>query len=113
MRGDVRRLVLAAIGGLSAVLLLVAMFDRGIAMRDSSASPPFGWIIALASVAVIAGVAWFLLSLVPRHSADGGFYASTACASCGRTVLTDWRLCPYCGSALTPRPMTPDGQSTG
>lgn len=102
VRSDIKRLVLAIGGCLAVVVALVAVFNEGFGIVGCTVAAPFGWIIPLLSIAVIAGVAWILLSLIPRGSGRADGHKSVTCTSCGRTVLTDWRLCPYCGSALLP-----------
>lgn len=89
---------LAVVGGLAAVLLWT---DPARMFSGANATAPLSWTVPLASVFVIAGVAWLLLSQDGRgrHGADDG---SIECPVCGRSVMADWRLCPYCGSLLEP-----------
>ena len=89
---------LAVVGGLAAVLLWA---DPARIFTGSSGVIPPAWTVPLASVFVIAGVAWLLLSQDGRGrgGADDG---SIECPVCGRSVMTDWRMCPYCGSLLEP-----------
>lgn len=109
VRSHTKVLVVGIIGALAVVGALIALFNQGFNVAGCTAAAPFGWLIPLGSVAVIAGVAWLLLSQIPRGSGGSSSHRSVACASCGRMVLTDWRLCPYCGSALSPEPETPQG----
>jgi hypothetical protein len=113
VRSDMKRLVLGLLGAVAAVLAIVALLGRGFDVTDGVASTPLGWLIPLASIAVIAGVAWLLLSQIPVGSSRSNDYRSIACSSCGRTVLTDWRLCPYCGAALSPDPSMRQGPTVG
>ncbi|MDO8915610.1 MAG: hypothetical protein Q7W16_05960 [Coriobacteriia bacterium] len=106
MRSDLKRLILATVGVLAVVVTLVALLNQGLDATGCTAAAPLGWIIPLVSSAVIAGLAWLLLSQVPLGSAGSEDHTSVDCASCGRNVLTDWRLCPYCGVALSPGPAT-------
>jgi hypothetical protein len=106
VRSDVKRLIAAIVGVLAVVVALVAVFNQGFDTTGCTAAAPLGWLIPLVSSAVIAGLAWLLLSQVPFGSAGPEDHTSVGCASCGRTVLTDWRLCPYCGVALSPEPTT-------
>lgn len=106
MRSDNKRLVLGILGALAAVLALAALLSRGLDVTGAAAAVLYGWLIPLASIAVIAGVAWVLLSQIPQGLSGSNDYRSVACTSCSRMVLTDWRLCPYCGSALSPDSVT-------
>jgi hypothetical protein len=104
VRSDSKRLVLGIGGVLAIVVALVAVFNQGFDVTGCTAATPFGWLIPLVSAGVIGGVAWLLLPQSPRGSNSSDDYRSVDCTSCGRTVLTDWRLCPYCGAALSPDP---------
>jgi len=67
---------------------------------------PYGWIGMLFMwlipiglfVLTILGVVW-----LARAVGGGGNLVAPmrACPSCGRSVQTDWRNCPYCGTGLT------------
>lgn len=100
MWGDTKRLVLMVIGAIAVMALFVGFIAPGLSIGFCAPAAPFGWIITLVSVGVIAGVAWYLLAYAPRHADDTGSFRAVACVSCGRAVLSDWRLCPYCGSVL-------------
>jgi len=111
--GDVKRLALAVAGGIAAVALLVAAWGPAVRVGVARGNAVLAWIIPIASAAVIAGVGWYLLRAAPRHTDAANGYESVACTSCGRAVLTDWRLCPYCGSALAPAAASPDELARG
>ncbi len=59
----------------------------------------FMWLFPLAFIVLtVFGIAWIVRAIgggtnppVPAH----------LCPSCGRSVQTDWRNCPYCGTPLT------------
>ncbi len=101
MSTDIRRLVLALLGIVAAgvaVLALVTLANGGLGFAGCNLTTPLGWTIPLVSLFVILGVGWLLMSQAPKD--DGAGPASTvACDACGRPVLEDWRLCPYCGAA--------------
>ncbi|MHB1475618.1 MAG: zinc ribbon domain-containing protein, partial [Dermatophilaceae bacterium] len=61
----------------------------------------FGWLAPLIAASVIGGVAWLLLSQESRHrDEDTPTAALSSCPECGRVVLSQWRMCPYCGDML-------------
>jgi hypothetical protein len=103
-RTDNRQVVLAILGGAAGVALLSASV---ILMNGKEGTPggsalPWTWSVPLASLFVIVGVTWLLLSQKPREpSAGARLYVS--CPSCARSVMRDWRLCPYCGEVLEHR----------
>lgn len=66
----------------------------------SIVSIAYGLAVPLSSVFVVLGVIWLLLSQRPAGPETSGTFRYVACPSCGRDVLEDWRLCPYCGSLL-------------
>lgn len=103
MRFDLRRLLFGALLGLGligAVTGLIIVLDGGTPLTDCVIAAPLGWTIPLASVFVIAGLAWLLLSQPPQGPLDIDAARFVDCPACGRSVLADWRLCPYCGSSL-------------
>ena len=110
VRFDVRRLVLGVLLGFGlagAVLAVVTCLNGGVAITKCAFASPLGWTIPLGSLFVIAAVAWLLLSQTPRGQADADAAHLVGCPSCGRSVLADWRLCPYCGSSLAPAATAP------
>jgi hypothetical protein len=82
--------------GLSVALLAGTPVGTGVAPSATAA----GWIIPLAAAAIIAGVAWTLLGARSLDSTDGTPFDSALCPECGRQVLGQWRICPYCAAAL-------------
>lgn len=107
-----RRLLLAILGGASGTAVLVGLLvlvgggGDGGPMEDLAA---WSWTFPLAALFVILGVTWLLLSQTPADpSSDEWLYA--VCPACGRSVMRDWRLCPYCGEMLEER--EPDACAT-
>jgi zinc-ribbon domain len=103
----IRWVVLAALGGLGIIGLILAasalLRPVGL-LAGATAAMPISWIVPLGSLFVIVGVTWLLLSQAPSDDgADATPYDSATCPSCGRLVMVDWRLCPYCG-AMMPDP---------
>ena len=95
-----RMLVLATAA--AATALLVALGLAALRGGDSALSQLLGFrtlelAVPLAAGAVIGLGAWALLDDPPPTTQDVP-YAEMACPVCGRAILEDWRLCPYCGS---------------
>lgn len=103
MRGDIKRLVIIALSGVAITALLLGVLAPDVQAVFCLPAAPFGWLIAAVSLGVIGGLGWYLLAHAPRHTDGPQGYHAVACSSCGRAVLTDWRLCPYCGSPLVSR----------
>ncbi|MDO8963118.1 MAG: zinc ribbon domain-containing protein [Coriobacteriia bacterium] len=101
-RRNSRQFVLAILGGgagLAALVGVVVLINGADGASGAVAASPVGWTIPLASLFIIVGVTWLLLSQTPKDAhRDSTDYAP--CDSCGRSVLRDWRLCPYCGNLL-------------
>jgi hypothetical protein len=107
-----RRIVLAVLGGLGAVGLVLAAFallQPSGPQAGALAYLPVSWIVPLGSLFVIIGVTWLLLSQAP---VEGGSavapFDSVTCPSCGRQVMVDWRLCPYCGAMMPEQITSPE-----
>lgn len=87
--------------GLATLAWFVGTFDTG---TDASASltPPSAviLIIPVVSLLLIVGVTWYLLTRGPDDAGSAQSYVQ--CSVCGRSVLREWRLCPYCGSRSDP-----------
>ena len=95
-----RMLVFAAAA--VALALLVALGLAALRGGDSALSRMLGFRtlelgVPLAAGAVIGLGAWALLD-DPVPTSQDAPYAEMACPVCGRAILEDWRLCPYCGS---------------
>lgn len=92
-----------------AALMAVLTFsnsDQGSA--GSTAAVPFGWTIPLLAAVVLGAVAW-TLSVQPRQQESGEepHLRARPCSACGKTVMGEWRLCPYCGRMLDAMPGVP------
>lgn len=54
-----------------------------------------GWVVPLGVLFVIVAVSWFLLAQdTPEPGTDSAY---VLCPACGKAILRDWRMCPYCG----------------
>lgn len=59
----------------------------------------FMWLIPVGLlVLTVLGIAWLVKAL---GSGNNPVTPAQTCPSCGRGVQTDWKNCPYCGTALT------------
>ena len=89
-------LAIAALG-----LTLVRIFNGTWVSSGITIASPFGWTLPITTAFIVVGAAWLLLSQAGARGHDDEIDTSeTTCASCGRTVLCDWRLCPYCTAPL-------------
>jgi hypothetical protein len=77
------------------------MVNGSVSPAASTATGPFGWLVALAALAAISGVAWLLLHSQPSDEGPGARPVSVRCAECGEQIRGDWRLCPYCGARVS------------
>jgi hypothetical protein len=112
VRDDIRRLLGAiALGlGLAAATLVVSAFLNGrLDLRGCTATVPFGWTIPIVSLVVIGVAVWLLLSSAGTDRSSDADARYMACPACGRSVLEDWRLCPYCGLSLAPKDLDGGG----
>jgi hypothetical protein len=96
-----RRRLVAVVGITSALLALawlVAAFDTGGSSDPVSASSALVLAVPVVVLLVIAGLTWFLLKRDVDADAGSDADSYVECASCGRSILREWRLCPYCGA---------------
>lgn len=96
-----KRVGLAALGALAAVSVLFAILGE---LQDTGAGGVFtfalmGWVIPLVIAASVTLFLWLTMGQVRENEIDEGPVES-ACPSCGRPIMEDWRLCPDCGTLL-------------
>jgi hypothetical protein len=112
MRAEIRRVVLAIAAGLllsAAVLTIIVVVNQGVDLSGCLAATPLGWGAILVAALVIAVAGRVLYSVGSRFD-EGPAFETSVCTSCGRAVLDEWRLCPYCGSDKSlPVPDGPPG----
>lgn len=90
-------LLVSALVGVLALALVAVVFGLVDLVPDPGPASIFGWAVPLVALFVIIGVTWLLLARDSDEPVeDGELYA--VCPSCGQSVLSDWRLCPYCGA---------------
>jgi hypothetical protein len=91
--------ILGGVAGLVGLFALVVLLNQGLSLVGCTAATPLGWTIPLVSLVVIGVAAWVLISQPEKDSGKTQEFASTVCHACGRNVMAEWRLCPYCGSS--------------
>lgn len=99
VRVPILRAAAAIVGGLAAAaglfgLLAVADAGRG-PLQQVIAGP--GWLIPIVAGGIVGTLAWVLLSGNDHVEPDPTTTPTATCPSCDSQVLSDWRLCPYCG----------------
>ena len=103
MMKDARRIVLIAAGALAAVIA-VAVLVLAVNAKDGfigcTVTYPFGWLAPLVAAGVLGAATWVLLDQPRSDRSDEGSFDAGTCVECGREVLGQWRMCPYCGALL-------------
>jgi hypothetical protein len=100
--GHYRKRLISIVGVLGSFLalgfLVVSVFPAG---REIIGGPGsiMGWALPLAGLFTIAAITWFMILKDTRTDGDGASYIS--CWSCSHSVMSEWRLCPYCGAELS------------
>lgn len=92
-------MALAGVALVAGVLLLV---NAEAGFVGSTVSYPFGWVSPLVAAGILGLAAWVLLGGRPSSNRTPDRTDSAQCAKCGREILGQWRMCPYCGSVLGP-----------
>ena len=72
------------------------------------------WVSPLVAMTVLGG-AMLVLLVQPRSTRRGGDTTDVVpCASCGRDLLGEWRMCPYCGERVARKTAgSPGGSAPG
>jgi len=95
----VTQAVLGAVAGVSLLIASTLLLNADGGLFRVAVDSPLGWAFPLGSLLAIIGGTWLLLSRTPKDpGSDESLYAP--CGNCGRSILRDWRLCPYCGAML-------------
>ncbi len=113
--GHYRKRLITTVGVLAGVLavglLFVTLSSFG---RDLVGGPGsmMGWAVPLVGLFIIAAITWLLI-LEDTHS-DADPAQRVSCWACGHSIMSEWRLCPYCGAeARAWTPMTGESLHRG
>jgi predicted RNA-binding Zn-ribbon protein involved in translation (DUF1610 family) len=71
-----------------------------------------GWLSPLVVASVLGGVAIALLTQRRSSEHDDESAPTVPCTSCGRQLLGQWRMCPYCGELVPTRSVEQHSRST-
>jgi hypothetical protein len=101
------RVSAAIFSGLALAAIMVAVLlvaNAGTVGGKDDAS--LRWALPVLAGMLVSAVAWALLMESPSDS--GQEVSRGSCSTCGRSVLAEWRLCPYCGTLATRRDIASD-----
>lgn len=98
-------------GALAIGLLFVTVAPAGRALIGGPGSL-LGWAVPLVSLFVIVAITWFLI-VRDSHDAPDDIAQYVSCWSCGHSIHSEWRLCPYCGAELRAWTPTPPSGTVG
>lgn len=95
------RFAIAVVGGLVSIAVLhgVLLFVGGADLTASITSDEPSWVVPLATGGVIGAVTWLLLE--PEAPRADNTREQHPCPTCGAEVMSEWRMCPDCGSRLS------------
>lgn len=106
-RTRTRRLLLATAGGCLAAAVLLAILTFANIDAGSTTTVRFGWTVPFLTAVALAALTW-TLSVGPRRpEIMEPRLRARFCSSCGKTVMGEWRMCPYCGRMLESIPGVP------
>jgi hypothetical protein len=104
---DARHIVLTAAGILAAAGLVfgaLVVVNAETGFVGCTVTSRFGWMAPLLAGSVIGGAAWALLGQHRAGEEERAGRDAAPCGACGREVLGQWRMCPYCGAMLDRSP---------
>ena len=91
------RRLLAITGTVSALVALSCLI---VAVASPAGTPSLALIaVPVVTMLSVVGATWYLLKRDADDSEIDDF-RYVDCGSCGRSILDEWRLCPYCGSRV-------------
>lgn len=98
--------VLVVVFVVVSLIMLAAWLVAGDLLAACTLSSPLGWTVPV-TIALVAAAVWRLLAARARTPDRTRQVEPTevVCGSCGRSVFSDWRLCPYCAAVLDEDPM--------
>jgi len=98
--------ILGTVSGLAALFWVVSLVDSNGSLVPNARPLELALALPVLALLVVAGATWFVLTR--RIAPDEEPQAYVECGACGRSILEDWRLCPYCGSRVEPE-QAPEG----
>lgn len=105
--GRGRRHLISTVGAVAALLLvglaLVTLWPGAFAAVGGPTSF-LGWAVPLTLLFLVVAITWFVIALDAKDVPDESAHY-VACWSCGHSIQTEWRMCPFCGAEM--RPATP------
>ena len=92
--------VAALMGAAGVVVGALMLVNADSGLSGCTMVSGFGWMAPLLLGSVLGGATLALLA--QRRSGQQGRpeYDAVPCHTCGREVLGQWRMCPYCGAML-------------
>ena len=96
----VRSAAVASVLFAALVAVAVLVFGELAGSRHIPASAV--WAIPLLAGGAVGLLALFLLAGTNLEDERGTGRSAVSCPMCGKQVLEDWRLCPYCGGSNEP-----------
>jgi hypothetical protein len=91
--------VAGALGGAVLLFTVLTFINAEDGFANCTGTSALGWTVPLLSAVLIGGVALVLLRRGPNHLDDDPPPDTFPCSACGRNVMRDWKLCPYCGAS--------------
>lgn len=102
--------------GVFAILFAVAgvgyIFSADSRVAGSVVARPLEWFAPVVAASVIIGVSWVLLDQQRPDDSNTASFDRKRCPACGREVLGQWRMCPYCGGMLDRPPVLTESGTT-
>lgn len=91
--------IIGSVVGFIALFLMVLTFDHPEHVALEAACSPFEWLLPMSGLVFAVALIWLLMMHASRsdrsyHEPEG------TCSHCGRSIRSDWRLCPYCGDRV-------------
>ena len=90
--------ILGTVSGLATFFWVVSLFDSSGSPVAAARSSELFLALPVLAVLTFAGAAWFVFSRTGAHDTETRAYVE--CGACSRSILEEWRLCPYCGSRV-------------
>ena len=106
--GRGRRHLISTVGGVAAMLLvgltLVMLWPGAFAALGGPTSF-LGWAVPLTLLFLVVAITWFVIATDSKDLSDESAHY-VECWSCGHSIQTEWRMCPFCGAEMRPATTT-------